>query len=199
MIPKIELRYSRIYDEMFRYSKDTKEILKKKRKKYPAQSKIKKYIKEITPLWKKHEKEILKKISKVSGLKWKEKKIIIYIVGLCKPFSDPLTIKPHKHKNYFIDTLTHELIHQIQIQSCDNWKKWWRYLEKKYKKESILTKCHILLHAVHWKILTEIFNEKRLKENIQRHKKFKDYKRAWEIVEKESYSEIIKKFRKITK
>ena len=197
MIPKIELRYSRIYDGVFRYSRDTKEFLKKKKGKYPSEIEIKKYIENVKPLWRKNKKAILEKIEEITKLKWRERKMIVYVVGLCIPFSDPLTIKLYKNKNHFIDTLTHELIHQIQIQSCKNWKKWWNYLNKKYKKEPIKTKSHIFLHAVHWKILTELFNQKRLKENIQMLPGLKDYKRAWKIVEKDGADEIIKKFKEI--
>ncbi len=190
MIPKIEIRYSRIYDKMFRC--DWK-------KNYPTQRKITGYIEEIKPLWKKHEKRILNSIQENSGLKWREKKIIVYIVGICIPFSDPLTLRVFKNKDRFINVLTHELIHQIQIQSANNWEKWWNYLNKKYKKESEKTKSHIFLNAVNYKVILDIFDNEKLKEEMKYYDRLKDYKIAWEIVKKETPDIIIKKFRSLIK
>jgi len=205
MIPEIEFRYSWFYDNLFRNSKDIKELLKKKnlnrkaKKKYPTMKKVIKYRNEVWLIWKKHEKEILKAIQKVSSLKWKEKKIKVYFVGFHRPFSDPLTMPIYANKNYFIDILTHELIHKIQNQNIHLWKKWKKEVNKKYSKESDTTKNHIFLHAVHWKILLDLFGEKRLKYIFRRSEKFPDYKRSWEIVEKEGYENIIKKFKESQK
>lgn len=195
MIPKMEFRYSWIYDIRLRDSPILKRKLKKQGKSYPSERKILNYIKEIEKIWKRQGDKILREISKVSGLKWREKKIICYVRGFGRPFSDPLSMRLFKNKNDFIDTLTHELIHQIQIQDGKNWYKWWKYLTKTYSKEPIITKSHISVHAIHWKLILNIFDEKRLKKEIKNSFR-KEYKRAWEIVEKEGSGNIIKEFKK---
>ncbi len=196
MIPKIRFRYSRVYDDRYRISKDINKKLAKQNKKYPSQKKIRNYILKIESDWRRIEGKIFMEISKISGLKWNEKEIKCYIIGYGRPFSDPLTLRLYKNKNDFIDTLTHELIHQIQIQNWKNIKVWWEYICRKYKKESILTKKHILLHAIHTEIYLKIFNMKRLNKNIMKNKDYLDYKRSWEIVQKEGYKNIINEFRK---
>ena len=182
MIPKIDFVYSGVYDGIW---------LKPKNK--LDQKFIKKYFNSIEKIWRKEGGKILKEISKISSLKWKEKKVKCYFISGGRCFSDPLTIKYFKNKNQFIDTLTHELIHQIQIQNAD-WDKWKKY--HKYGKESFKTQSHIFLHAVHYKILSNLYGRNRLEKNIRRHNKWKDYKKAWEIVIKETPEKIIKEFKK---
>ncbi len=185
-MPKIIFRYSWIYDQIWKGNK----------KKYPSQRKILDYIKEIEKLWKRYEKKILSELSKISHLKWKSKFIYCYIVGRCKPFSDPLTIPVYKNKNYFIDVLTHELIHQLFIQNLRQSKKAWAYIFKKYKKESHTTKIHIPLHAIHTHIYLKFYGEKRLNRDIKLISFLRDYKKSWEIVQREGYQNIIREFTK---
>lgn len=196
MIPKIRFRYSYVYDRRYRDSPRMKRLLKKRGKKYPSSEKILTYIKRIEPSWKKNEKKILREISKIMGLKWKEKEIICYVIGFGRGFSDPLTVKVFKNKNDFVDTLVHEMIHQIQFQNHDLWRKWAVYLRNNYKNKSRMTNSHILLHAVHKEIYLRLFDEKRLKRDIKKCQKYADYKRSWKIVEKEGHENIIKEFRK---
>ena len=204
MIPKIIFRYSSIYDELFKsnlekyYEVSKSEHTKKVLEDYPSRKRIGNYVKKIEPLWKEKEKKVLEAISKISGLKWQEIFIKVYIVGKCRPFSDPLTICPHKKNYEFIDVLTHELIHQIQTQNSKIFKKWLDHMKKKYGKESRITKSHIFLHAVHKKIYLEIFDKKRLNKNLKRSIR-PEYARAWQIVEEEGYENIIKKFREVIK
>jgi len=199
MIPKIEFVYSNIYNEGYRTSENIQRVLKKENKKYPSSSKIIGYISKVEKIWRKQEKKILAEIAKITGLKWKEEKIKCYVIGFGRSLSNPLTVKLFKNLNDFIDTLTHELIHQIQSQNKNKYKKWRRYLDKTYKKEVEVTKRHIFLHAVHKMAYLDLFDKKRLKRNIKRDDIKPDYKRSWEIVQKEGYENIIKKFREIIK
>ncbi|MFH1503651.1 MAG: hypothetical protein ABIE36_03265 [Candidatus Diapherotrites archaeon] len=198
MIPKIEFRYSDIYDRRYRESKDIQTRLKKKKQEYPSRKEIVKYMNKAERLWKDYERDILKEISKITKLNWKEKKIICYVIGCGRSFSEPLTVRTFKKDfNTFIDTLTHELIHQISSQDEVRYMKWHNYVLKHYSKELRITKTHILLCAVHWEILEKMFGKKRLEKEIKRHEKPIDYKRAWKIVEEEGVDNILKKFYKI--
>jgi hypothetical protein len=94
--------------------------LKRTLKATPSPRKILNYIKSVEKLWNKVGKKVLREISKVTSLKWKSKVIHCYVVGKCVPFSDPLTLPIYKEKDYFIDVLIHELIHQIFLKT---WRK----------------------------------------------------------------------------
>jgi hypothetical protein len=50
------------------------------------------------------------------------------------------------------------------------------------------------LHAFHSHIYLKFFDEERLKQDIKRVKKLKDYRKSWEIVEREGYEKIINEF-----
>ena len=141
---------------------------------------------------------ILKEMSHVTGLKWKEKKIVCYVVGRALPFSDPLTIGTYRKKEGFIDVLTHELIHQLFIQpgNEDKSSKTWKYFYTKYKAETHKVKVHVPLHAIHEHLFRTIMGEKRLQEELDWTKNIPDYGRSWEIVQKEGYQNIIKEFKK---
>ncbi len=199
-IPKIDFRYSWVYDGIYRNSDAINESLKSEGKKYPSINEIIKFRNSAEKYWQAESKTIMTNLSKITRLDWKEDKIKCYFVGWRKSFSDPLTIGiiNLKNKDDFIDTLTHELIHQIQIQSDRNMKKWFDYLSKRYELETKSTRNHIFLHAVHWKLLISLYGKKRLDKNIIKHEKYSDYKRAWEIVKKEGYENIIKEFTKRT-
>ena len=98
-VPKIEFRYSWIYDWRYRNIPKIKEFLKKEGKNYPSETKIKNYIKIIEKRWKEYEKKILKELTVITELKWNEEIIICYVVGLGRSFSDPLTMRLFKNKN----------------------------------------------------------------------------------------------------
>ena len=167
VIPKIIFKYSRIYDEIWRAG-----FLKKNsREYYPSERKILNYIKKIEKVWRGYERKILTELSNVTHLKWKVRSIYCYVVGRCKPISEPLTLPLYeKHPDFFVDMLTHELIHNLFIQegNLKKTKKAWNYFQKKYKKESPRTIIHILLQAIHTHIYLKFFNERRLKRNITR-------------------------------
>lgn len=196
MFPKIIFRYSWIYDQNW---KKWIKLYDKKNKKYPTYKEIQNYIKKVEKLWWKDEKKILMEFSKVMGLKWREKTVTCYVVGECRPFSDPLTLGIYKKPDYFIDVLVHELIHQLLIQNEINNRNVWKYFHEKYKADLFNTRIHIPVHALHWHIFLKFFGKKRLKREIRVVSKALDYKKAWDIVEKEGYENIIKEFKKRVK
>lgn len=194
-IPKIIFKYSWIYDQTWREG-----LMGKKQKNYPSSQQILNYIKKIEKLWREAEKKVLSEISKIAHLEWKSKFISCYVVGRCRPFSDPLTIPVYKqYPDYFIDVLIHELIHNLFIQNLKETKKSWQYFERKYRKESNTLIIHIPLHAIHSHIYYKFFNEKRLKRDIKFISFLPDYKKSWQIVQKDGYQNIINEFVKRVK
>jgi len=200
MIPKINFKYSWIYDEKM---EQLYEAIKKERNlnhKYPDWKETLKYTKQIYKKWSAIANKVLIAIEKTSGLKWKEPKITCYVVGRTIAFSDPLTVGTVNDKNWFIDILTHELIHQIFVQNMDKKEKYWKYLEKKYPKYGLSTRIHITLLAIHKSIYLTLSNKSGLKRDIKRADKVvkysPQYKTAWDVVDKEGYKNLIKEFKK---
>lgn len=192
MIPKIVFRYSGIYDKFLR-------TRKKKQKDYPSRRKILNYIKKVEKIWRKDERKILREISKITRLEWKEKFIPCYIITEGDfSLSYPMTIVMYKKPDFFIDVLVHELIHRIGVpeENSQRFKKSWEYINRKYKNETFKTKIHIRIHAIHNHIYLKFYNEERLKRDIKWASKHRDYRRAWEIVQKEDYQNIIKELNK---
>ncbi len=204
MIPEVKFVYSFIYD---------KTIVEKFWIRHYDQEKcserVSKYIEVLEPVWGKIEKKVLSELSIVSGLKWSERKIKCYVttMSLYSSFADPLTISILNQAQYpksvsiFIQTLIHELVHQLFTQQSDfknNFAAAFNEIAKKYPYEKIYAKNHILLHALLKHIILKYFDEKTLKKEIERSKTFKSesYYRAWQIVEKDDYAKIISDFRK---
>jgi hypothetical protein len=195
-VPKIIFKYSWIYDQN---CKEWARLAKKDVKSYPSPRKILNYIKSVEKLWNKVGKKVLREISKVTSLKWKSKVIHCYVVGKCVPFSDPLTLPVYKEKDYFIDVLIHELIHQIFSQNLEETDRARKYIQRKYKNESYKTRGHIPVHAVHAHIYMKFFDAERLERDFKAANKIPDYRRSWEIVKKEGYEKIIEEFVKRVK
>ena len=151
---KVIFRYSWIYDEQWKNLTNRKTSWNKP---YPSAKKIQKFIKKAGKLWHKDERQVLQTMEKITGLKWK-KDVTCYVVGNCIPFSEPLTLPViEKYPDYFIDTLVHELLHQfLFIQNESETKKAWSFIFQKYRKESLNTKIHIPVHAVHKNIYLKI-------------------------------------------
>ena len=196
MIPKIEFRYSDVYDRNYRNSKFIQNYLEEKNQKYPSKKEILNYIKKAENIWEEKREKILKEISKISGFEWKEKRIICYVVGVGRPFSDPLTIRTYgRNINRFIETLTHELIHQIFIQNKKEYSKWNNFVLRKYEKEERLTKSHILLSAIHWKLLEKLRGKIAIEKEIKKYEK-KNFRLLWaNDIDKSACETFIKNFK----
>ena len=196
MIPNVEFIYSGTYDHFIFRNK------KYKRSDYKID--FHKKIKEIEKEWRKYEKKILSEISKLTNLKWQEPNIKCYVVTSAVPFSEPLTIPAYNKIEKFIDVLIHELIHHIfHRRNYRFLKKAWGYVFKKYKDESLGTKLHIPLHAIHTHLFLKFFGEERMRKDIESIENFafdkESYFRSWEITLEEGYGSIIDEFRKRVK
>ncbi len=190
-VPRVIFRYSDIYDNIFR---SWKEGLGER---YPSERSILNYMESMKPLWKKEEGRVMKELSRTTGLMWKSRYFYCYVVGGCIPFSDPLTMPAFRNREYFIDTLVHELIHVLFMErgNMEASSKAWDHVYRKYRKETESTKMHIPLHAIHSHIYLKLFDGKRLSRDIKLISHLPDYKRSWEIVRKEGHENIIREFR----
>lgn len=189
MLPKIRFRLSWVYNQRHRRMAERIGELDT----FPSDKRIKNYITSIEELWSLKGNVVLTELEKISGLKWKEKDIICYVVGKGRAFSDPLTIPVFSSKTRFIDTLIHELIHNLIVQQKGS-KKFFKYFSQyneEFKKESQITRNHILLHAIHKELYLRLFGKRRLNQDIARCQKSPAYKRSWEIVEMEGHKNII--------
>jgi hypothetical protein len=200
MIPKIRFIYSTIYDNHWKENAQYNPTYKIMRnEKYPSQEEIKKYMKKIQKEWGKIEGNILKELAKIAHLKWSAKYIRAYVVGYATPFSDPLTIPIYPNNfSWFIDVLTHELIHQLFFQKGNDEKtrKAWNYFFKRYSRETERTIIHIPLHAIHAHIYKKYYPKERFEREINIMKRFPDYKRSWDIVMQETPEKILTEWRK---
>lgn len=192
LTPKVVFSYSWIYDQM---CKKKKLKFKSVPKGYPSPKIIWKYIKKIEKIWRKDEKKVLTEIARITGLKWKSKFIKCYVVGREIPFSDPLTMPIYeKYPDYFVDILTHELIHNIFIQNEKECKNAWKYFLRKYRNEALNTKFHIPLHAIHKHVFLKFYDEWRLNRDIRFSKFHPEYAQSWKIVQASGHQKIIKEF-----
>jgi hypothetical protein len=190
-IPRLEFRYSWVYDQLNR-QRFTDPL-------YPSSEKIREYVERISPLWKRRERTLLKAISRISGLPWREDKIIIYVLGRAIPFSDPLTMPIYEdHEDYFIDVLVHELIHQNLSQPGNEKRKkaYWDGLFEKYREEGHDVSVHIPVYAIHKEIYIKYFGGKNLVRDLTLVSKLPDQRRAWEIVNELGHRKIIEQFRR---
>lgn len=191
VVPKINFIYSWVYDDHLKIWTKPYQTSP-----YPSPKQTMNFMKKLEKLWRKREKKILTEMSRISGLKWKSRVINCFVVGRCIPFSMPLTIPVFKSVDYAVDTLTHELLHNIlYAENIKETRKAWQYIYKKYKCQRI-TLNHIPLYAVHIPIYLTLFNKKRLDVDRERSSKRELYKASWDIVDREGYKNIIKEFKK---
>lgn len=139
--------------------------------------------------------KILRELSKVTKLRWYEREIICYITAGIVSFSDPLTLSLKKDVDHMLDVLTHELIHRL-LSEEKNWQKIhrnWKRLMSEYKKEEQKVRTHIVIHAIHAHIFKKFFGANRFAGELQnvRDSGKSAYIRAWGIVKRDGYKEII--------
>lgn len=195
-LPKIKFVYSLAYDDVL---KELNQPPKTRNFSYQA---MQGYADQVGTLWRKQEKAILQELSKITRLPWKEKEIPCYVVTWIMAFSEPLTIAVWRSKDYFLDILTHELIHRLFTQegNAKRADRIWKYFFRKYRHEPLSVRIHIPTIAIHEYIFLKLFNEKRLQrmyaiaQDGKEGKAEVEYKRAWNIVRKEGYQNIIKQF-----
>lgn len=189
MLPKIEIYYSDIYQAFVRslQKKSYKGWKRRKKSGTKFAETLSRKTKTLLP-------KALRFYEQVSGLKWKDPLIEVFVVhDIDWAFSFPVTINMVKDYWNATETLLHELSHQIIIQS-EKKIKWKNDIAKKYKKEHFVVLQHILPHAILWKAYEKLFGPKKLQNIIKGYTKWKWHYRAWQIVKEEGADKIIKAY-----
>lgn len=180
-MPKVNIEYSPVYDEMIhRWQNIPFEN---------AQEKAADYISRFGAVWRQIEERVFSSMQKVSGLSWMGESIDCFIVQNSKPFSRPLTLPMKKDLLVESETLIHELVHNILMQNKERLRK---VEYPQYAPMSKLTYVHIGVHAILKPVLIDVFGGEKTAELIKHYDSFPDYKRAWELVEKETPQRIIR-------
>ena len=188
-------KYSRIYNTNWkRYFSVSADIS------LPSFEDILEQKSKLEEYWKINGAKIMNSISNISGLKWKDEDINVYLIAHGPVFSDPLTLSLSKGKesvNVLSDEeiqidLIHELIHNILSQNHDELSNFSNWRDAKYGEEDILTRVHIAVHAIEVGVMTELKREKELEKIIM--KSSGSYRKAWDILEQEGWENIVKYF-----
>lgn len=200
----ISFKWSWIYEQMYHAIGLTENFDYEGTKKY-----IDDYLKEIKNKWKDIELDVFNLVEEFSGLKWKDKNITCYVIKRSKnmPISDPLTIPIEFEeekgdiftltKNRFIDMLIHELIHLFLEQNNFETNNYFNNIFELYKEEEFETILHLIVHAIHKKIILNLFDEERLNKEIEMSSFYPAYKRSWEIVNSKTAEKVINEFKKL--
>lgn len=192
VLPKITFVFSSVYDEHFR------DFIRLKFPQffdaYPSREEIDCHIEKVEKVWREIGEDVLSEMTFASNMSWDTELIPCYVVGNCVPFSDPLTIKVYKNPDRFIDTLVHELIHQLFTQKCNHHKmrSFYERIEGDHGAEATKTRIHIPVHALHTHLYLKLFTREKLDKDIETSSQNIEYKRAWEIVNADGYENIIK-------
>lgn len=193
-VPELDFTYSPVYDQNLRA------WVKEHAPSKPfSEKQVYDYMHTVDSEWRPVGKKILTELSHISGLNWKTGSVKCYVVGGCIPFSDPLTVPIYwKYPDYFIDVLTHEMIHLLFTQpgNPEKSKKAWSYVHKRFSGESVETRVEIMVHAMHSHIYLKFFDEKRMERDYRILKHLPVYKRSWQNVREIGHDKIISEFKK---
>lgn len=184
MKPKIEIRYGRLLEPFFEpYIKE----------RYPehvflTSEEVKEKVEIFKEEWKKYEDKFINGLKNI-GLEYVRNRIDVFIIAATnRDMSAPLILRARYSPEEFISVLCHELIHNLFTD---------HKLRKDYgyKEETDRTRNHIYTFAILKYLFKDVFEEP---ERIEKEKsksspdKNQEYYRAWEIVEKDGYMEVIK-------
>lgn len=138
--------------------------------------------------WRKQEHFIIPKLEEITGLTCNQKFIDAYVVDAKRKgaISSPMIIGAGTSPADIVVVLAHEFTHRLTM---DNTKgvDWHISIQKMYLHEPVLVANHVMIHA----ILEATFSKKVIDRDIRYCNKWPAYKRAWEIVKRDGYKNII--------
>ena len=148
--------------------------------------------------WKKQEKKILNGLEKITGLKFLQNYVDVFLVNPnnTPSISNPIIVVVKKGgTDRFIRVLCHELIHELCADNTTG-VNWHFKIQKIFKKETPTAANHVMVHAILEALYTDMLHKpKEIKKDIKHSQKSLDYNRAWEIVKEGGYKNIIAKLK----
>jgi len=182
--PTIEFRNSWIYNAQWKRPKRLQ--LPPSKKDWQTRER------KLRQLWAKHGRAILRTMATVTGLPWREERIIVYLTWGVRPFSDPVTISLRADVFSVFETLTHELIHRICSEEKNHAaiRRRWKNFIGKYPKEIPVAINHVPIHAVHEVLWRKLF-PKRVG-TIKSSLRLTPYVRSWKIVDEIGADTVVK-------
>lgn len=160
------------------------------------------YKKKLQKEWDRHSKNILLTMSEISGLKWTQDEIDVYVSQFSTwSFSHPLTVRVFENRYRRIVNLIHELSHVLFWDINTHYykiKKDHKILRKYFKENNIIG-IHIPVEALVLLTVKKVFKkdwQKYIDAEMtwakKRTKRAKIYRRAWEGMEKEEAERVLK-------
>lgn len=143
--------------------------------------------KNIERYWNAHGKKIESLLKRLTGLKFREKKIQCYLNSQAS-FSCPLSLKIEDHED-MQSNLAHELIHVLMTQNYGSIRKKIEKFHSDYSGHNFTTRVHVLVHAIHAVLQEEI--DPSMMEKIMGYSVNQDYKKSWDIVREEGAHSIL--------
>jgi len=147
--------------------------------------------------WGKIERKVLNGLEKITGLCFVKNYMDVYLINPDNrpSISSPTIVKFQDSANRTICIMIHELIHNLMWDNVQK-NNWSIKVQKLFKNENRKTAIHIAVHAILEAVYTNILKKpEEITQDINEMQKYPDYKRAWEIVKKEGYQNIIDKLK----
>ncbi len=202
--PEIVIRYNRLLDPIFivyvRNDPEWEEKHSPDKWSPWRKEDLLKNVEECRKEWKKYEKQILEGITKVLCLNFYRKVIDVHIVSTNpRSFSSPIVIRGTFPPLEFVESLTHELIHELFTYG-KHCKLYFKILKEMFPGDkSNLIINHVLVYAVLEYLFKDVLKNIELqrigRDKAKRANNYKDYKYALDLVNEKGYMNIIQEFR----
>ncbi len=149
--------------------------------------------------WAPYEQKVLAAMCELTGLRFRQNIIDVYVAPFYNSFSDPLFLATKYESDRVVEVLAHELMHRLLTDNTDNhylasFSDEWR---KMFGDEHTWnTLVHIPVHALMQGVFEEYVKEPgRIVRDKHEYENYPDYKAAWDYVEQVGYKTIIAKLR----
>lgn len=148
-------------------------------------------------VWGGEEKKIVNGLEKITGLHFKKNYMDVYLINPDgRPsISSPTIVKIQDNEYDTIRIIVHELIHNLMWDNKEE-ADWSVAVQKLFNRENKKTAIHISVHAILEALYIDTLEKPdEIIKDVEECQKRPDYSRAWEIVKKEGYKNIIKKLK----
>jgi len=204
-LPEIIIKYNRLLDPIFltyvEHHPEWKEVYSKDKWSPWPKDALLKNIEECKKEWKKYEKQILEGMCDVLGIDFYRNVINVHIVSANpRSFSNPIVVRGTFAPLRFVESLTHELVHELCTYGVDrelNNALYFKILRKIFPGNwTSSTINHTLIYAVLEYLFKDILNNVELwKISEEKAHKHEDYKEAIRMSKEKGHKNLIKEFK----